>query len=136
MRDLVYFLHLILGFALVALPVIVLLNLGKKTAMLKPMALLAAAISWVLVVPAGILYMTFYPATKTLIKAGAWPWAHSILMETKEHWGILLPVVASVAALLTVTGKNEQSKKWWILVIVLSVLLAVFGRIIKMGAFQ
>lgn len=136
MRDLVYFLHLILGFALVALPVIILLNLGKKTPWLKPMAILAAAISWVLVVPAGILYTTFYPATKTLIKAGAWPWAHSIIMETKEHWGILLPVVASVAALLTVADKNEQSKKWWVLVIVLSVFLAVFGRLIKMGAFQ
>ena len=136
MRDLVYFLHLILGFALVALPALIVLNLNKKTDWLKPSAVLAAAISWVLIVPAGILYTVFYPATKTLVKAGAWPWAHSIIMETKEHWGILLPVAATIAALLTVADKNEQSKKWWILAIALSVLLAVFGRIIKMGAFQ
>ena len=134
MRDLVYFLHLILGFALVALPIIILINLKKKPAYLRPASALAAAISWILIIPAGLLYLNFYPATKTLIKAGAWPWAHSIFMETKEHWGILLPFVATVAAILVYRGKDGESKKWWILVLVMAVLIAVFGRIVKMGA--
>jgi hypothetical protein len=69
-----------------------------------------------------------------VVKAGAWPWAHSIVMETKEHWGIMLPVIVTVAAGLVWTGRAKESRKWWILVIVLAVLIGVMGRIVKMGA--
>ena len=136
MRDFVLFAHIILGLALIAFPIIILLYLKKQTNWIKPLSFATAAISWILLLPAGKLYITFYPATKTLIKAGAWPWAHSIIMETKEHWGLLLPVIATVAAGLIFTGKYEESKKWWILTIVLSILLGVMGRIVKVGALQ
>lgn len=135
MRDLALFAHIILGLALVVLPVVILLELNKKSSLLKPLSALAAGISWLLLLPAGVLYINFYPATKTLIKAGAWPWAHSIIMETKEHWGLLLPVIATVAALLVFSGRAKESRRWWILVMVLSIAIAVFGRIVKMGAF-
>ena len=134
MRDFVLFAHVILGLALIAFPIIILLYLKKQTRWLKPLSFVTAAISWVLLLPAGNLYLTFYPATKTLVKAGAWPWAHSIVMETKEHWGILLPIITTVAACLIYTGKKQESRKWWILVIIISILLGVMGRIIKIGA--
>ncbi len=136
MRDFVLFAHVIAGLALIAFPIIILLYLKKKSKWLKPLSFATAAISWVLLLPAGKLYITFYPATKTLVKAGSWPWVHSIVMETKEHWGLLLPIIATVAAGLIFTGKYEESKKWWILTIVLSILLGVMGRIVKIGALQ
>ncbi|MEK6942220.1 MAG: hypothetical protein AABW85_05170 [archaeon] len=134
MRDLAYFGHLLLGVGLVVLPIIILVNLKEKPKWLKAVSAITAAISWLLLLPAGLLYLAFYPATKTVIKAGAWPWAHSIIMETKEHWGLLLPVVATVATLLVFDGKEAESKKWWILLLVVSFLIAIFGRIVKMGA--
>lgn len=129
-----YFGHLLLGVGLVVLPIIILVNLKEKPKWLKAVSAITAAISWLLLLPAGLLYLTFYPATKTVIKAGAWPWAHSIIMETKEHWGLLLPVVATVATLLVFDGKEAESKKWWILLLAVSFLIAIFGRIVKMGA--
>lgn len=136
MRDFMLFAHIILGLALIAFPIIILLYLKKQTNWLKWLSFATAAISWILLLPAGKLYITFYPATKTLIKAGSWSWAHSIIMETKEHWGLLLPIIATVAAGLIFTGKYKESKKWWILVIILSALLGVMGRIVKIGALQ
>ncbi len=136
MRDLVLFVHIIIGMALLAFPVIILLYLKKKVKWLKPLSFATAALSWVLLLPAGKLYITFYPATKTLIKAGSWPWAHSVIMETKEHWGLLLPIIATVAAGLIFTNKEEESRKWWILVIALSVVLGVMGRVVKIGALR
>jgi len=136
MRDFVLFAHIILGLALIAFPIVIILYLKKQTNWIKPLSFATAAISWILLLPAGKLYITFYPATKTLIKAGAWPWAHSIIMETKEHWGLLLPIIATLATGLVFTGKAKESKKWWILTIVLSILLGVMGRIVKVGALQ
>lgn len=134
MRDFVLFAHIILGLALIAFPILILLYLEKRSKWVKPLSVLTAAISWILLLPAGKLYITFYPATKTLVKAGAWPWAHSVVMETKEHWGLLLPIITTVAAGLVLTGKTKESRKWWILAIILSVLLGVMGRIVKIGA--
>ena len=130
------FAHIILGLALIAFPIIILQYLKKQPYWLKPLSLLTAAISWALLLPAGKLYITFYPATKTLVKAGSWPWAHSVIMETKEHWGLLLPIIATVAAGLVFSNKVKESRKWWILTIVISILLGVMGRIIKIGALQ
>ncbi len=134
MRELVLYGHIILGLAIVILSVFILMELKKKSSYLKPMAAATAFISWLEILPAGILYLTFYPATKTVIKAGPWPWAHSIVMETKEHWGLLLPVIATVAAWLVYKDQLKESKKWWILLIALTVVIGIMGRIIKMGA--
>ncbi len=134
MRDIVYFGHLLLGIALVILPLLILNEANRKSKLIRPLSALAAASSWLILLPAGMLYTAFYPATKTLIKAGAWPWAHSIMMETKEHWGLLLPVIATVAAWLVFSNRVKESRRWWILVLVVSILIAVMGRVVKMGA--
>ena len=133
MRDLVLYLHIIAGLSIIVLSIVILLQMQKKSAWLKPLSALTAAISWLLLLPSAILYLTFYPATKTLIKAGAWPWAHSIFMETKEHWGLLIPIIATTAAGLVFTGRIKESKKWWILLLALAVLIGVMGRIVTMG---
>ena len=91
-------------------------------------------VSWVQVLPSAATYLIFYPATKAVIKAGAWPWAHSLVMETKEHWGLLIPVFVTVAAGLVWQGRLKESKKWWWLAIFVAVAIGVMGRVIKMGA--
>ena len=133
MRDIVLYTHIIIGLSLIALPIIILLQTQKKSTWLKPLSALTAALSWLLLLPSAYLYILFYPATKTLIKAGSWPWAHSIFMETKEHWGLLLPIIATVAAGLVYSGKIKESKKWWRLLMILSILIGIMGRIITMG---
>ena len=134
MRDFLLFAHIILGLALIAFPILIITGLKKQSNWLKPFSILTAAVGWILLLPSGKLYLTFYPATKTLINAGSKPWLHSILMETKEHWGLLIPITATVAAGLVLTNRPEESKRWWILVIIISILVGVMGRIIKMGA--
>jgi|SRR3989338_1614841 len=134
MRDLVLIAHILIGLALIVLPVLILRLSSKKSLLLKPLAGLAAILSWLLLLPAGILYIMFYPATKTLIKSGPYPWLHSILMETKEHYGLLLPLIATLAAYLVFTNKTKESRKWWILLIVISLLIGILGRLLKIGA--
>ena len=136
MRDFVLFGHVILGLSLIVFSIVILLYINKKAKWLKPLSIFTALISWAVLLPSGKLYLTFYPATKTVIKAGTWPWAHSIIMETKEHWGLLLPLIATTAAWLVVSGKNEESKRWWILLIILAALIGVMGRLVKIGALS
>lgn len=133
MRGLVLYGHIIIGLALIVFPILILLELKKQSALLKIYSAATAALSWFLLLPSSILYLTFYPATKTVIKAGSWPWAHSIVMETKEHWGLLLPIIATVAAGLVFMDKRDESKKWWILLIIITVLIGVMGRIVRLG---
>jgi hypothetical protein len=81
------------------------------------------ALSWVL---GGYWYVHFYGPDKALILKGPWPWAHSLVMEVKEHvffipllLALYLPIAArdklpssgaaramvlSVAALIVLSG--------------------------------
>ena len=133
MRDLMLYLHIIAGLSIIVLSIVILLQTQKKSAWLKPLSAITAVLSWLLLIPSAMLYLIFYPATKTLIKAGAWPWAHSIFMETKEHWGLLIPIIATTAAGLVFTGRIKESRKWWILLLALAALIGVMGRIVTLG---
>ncbi len=135
MRDLLLYIHIIIALLIIALPFIINARI-KRGASVKALAALCAALSWLLLIPAGMLYLIFYPATKTVIKSGSWPWVHSIIMETKEHWGLFLPLIATVAAWLVFTNKEKESRKWWLLLAILSLLLGVMGRLIKIGALK
>ena len=133
MRDVLLYVHILVGIALIILSSLILFQLKQKSPFLKIYSALTSILSWVLLLPSGNLYLTFYPATKTLIKAGGWPWAHSVIMETKEHWGLLIPIIATTAAWLVFTGKRKESRRWWILLIILTLLMGVLGRIVTLG---
>lgn len=135
MRDLLLYIHIIIGILIIVLPFIINARI-KRGANVKALAALCATLSWLLLIPAGMLYLIFYPATKTVIKSGNWSWVHSIVMETKEHWGLFLPLIATVAAWLVFTNKEKESKKWWLLLAILSLLLGIMGRLIKIGALK
>lgn len=56
-------------------------------------------LAWVL---GGYWYVNFYYAEKAVILKGPWPWAHNLVMETKEHLffiplilALYLPIVAA-----------------------------------------
>ena len=88
---------------------------------------LSMAAAWIC---GGYWYVHFYPAEKALILGGPWPFAHNLVMETKEHLflitgmlAFLLPVatreelfshaaarklVLSVAALIVITGLTVE----------------------------
>ena len=134
MRDFVLYAHILIGITIALLSAIILIKLKKQSSLVKPLSLINTVLSWLIILPAGKLYITFYPATKTVIKAGTKPWAHSIIMETKEHWGLLLPFIVTIATALVFKNELKESKKWWALAFILSILLGLMGRIIKFGA--
>ena len=80
----------------------------------------------------GYYYVFFYgKAVKPVIKAGAYPWAHTFVMETKEHLFLFLPVLAVVLLVLVtrcgvVFDTHQNLKKYTALLSALTVLLGVF----------
>ena len=131
-RDFALYSHLLIGILLIVIPIIILFKIASKnSSKIKSYSLITTILSWLLLVTGGRLYLTFYPATKTLINAGSRPWMHKVIMETKEHWGLLIPIIATAATLLVYSGKLKESKKWWQLLIIISALLGIMGWFIS-----
>ncbi|HWE50147.1 MAG TPA: hypothetical protein VG273_10180 [Bryobacteraceae bacterium] len=74
----------------------------------------------------GYWYVRFYPAEKTLILAGPWPFAHNVFMETKEH----LFFVTGILALLLPIATRE---KVYTNVAARKLVLSVAGMIVVTG---
>ena len=78
----------------------------------------------------GYWYVQFYPAEKTLILKGPWPFAHNIFMETKEH---LFFVTGILAILLPIATRenlfaNTAARK---LVLVTAAMIVVTGMVVE-----
>jgi hypothetical protein len=56
------------------------------------------SLAWVL---GGYWYVTLYPAEKAIILQGPWPFAHKVVMETKEHLFFIPLLLALYLPLLT-----------------------------------
>lgn len=99
-------------------------------AFLKRSALIAAVSYIITWFTGGYYYVVFYgKAIKPVIKAGAYPWAHTFFMETKEHLFLFLPILAIVLFMLatrygTVFDTNPRFKNYTAL---LSALIASIG---------
>ena len=88
--------------------------------------------SWIL---GGYYYVVYYGnIVKPLIKKSAYPWAHSIFMEAKEHIFLFLPFAALVAVLIFYILGEELEQKQAIkkTVIILSSLIVVLGAIMAL----
>lgn len=93
----------------------------------------------------GIYYLTVYPTLRPIIVGGPYPWIHRVVMETKEHVFLFLPVL-SIALLLMLVwlGKDEtllrdpRMRKAVIVVsalaLALIILSFVFGVLVSFGA--
>jgi len=88
-NDIVLFAHPSCGVIAVLASVWVLVELLNANAQNRSRARTAAAIVTFFMVAAWILggywYVNFYYADKAVILKGPWPWAHNVIMETKEH---------------------------------------------------
>lgn len=99
-------------------------------------------ISWIL---AGYYYTTYYGQhVKPQIIKGKIPWAHSILMESKEHIFLFLPFMGlALAAILLhskadVTKDDSLRKALAILasvIVVLGTVITIFGIVVS-GALK
>jgi len=66
----------------------------RRAKMIAGFGVILIFLSWI---TGGYYYLTDYQATvKAVIKAGPYPWAHSVITETKEHVFIFLPFLAIV----------------------------------------
>jgi len=84
-------------------------------------------IAWVL---GGYWYVNDYAADKALILAGPYPWAHNLIMETKEHLffmtlvlALLLPIVAR--------GNLANNKSARMMVLAVAILVALSGLAVE-----
>tara|TARA_Y100000310_G_scaffold57550_1_gene52811 strand:+ start:434 stop:913 length:480 start_codon:yes stop_codon:yes gene_type:complete len=93
----------------------------------------------------GYYYLSEYgSAIKPLIKAGASPWAHKIVMEIKEHVFLFIPFLALLTHGIIKNKEkelikgNKNIKKWIILLCALVVLMgfsmAFMGYLISSAA--
>ncbi len=78
--------------------------------------------SWLL---GGWYYVTYYGSVvKPIIKSGPYPWAHLIVMESKEHIFLMLPILTAVIMLFV--WLNKDKPKSMIPLAILNAVLAVF----------
>lgn len=140
--------HVMLGLIGVAFLVVVLVGLLRKNINIKLLkissllSLLSFLGSWFL---GGYYYVTYYgKAVKPTIKAGDYRWAHSVIMETKEHVFLFIPFLVAISFLVILLegdrlNIDSKLKKALILVVasavVLGVLIMLAGVVIS-GAYN
>ncbi len=81
------------------------------------------AAAWIL---GGYWYLHFYPADKTLILKGPWPFAHNLFMETKEHLFFLTLILSFYLPLATrdALHANSAARR---MVLCVAMLIALSG---------
>ncbi len=92
----------------------------------------------------GWYYVTVYgPVVKPVILGSAYPWAHTVVMETKEHIFLFIPVMAAVVTIALLSSKDfkEMATKGRTALGLLSALvflaafsMSFFGFLISSGA--
>ena len=99
----------------------------------------AAVFMWIAFIVAGYWYVTLYKVDKAIILKGPWPFAHNMVMESKEHLVIMLLLLATylpIAAADNLVGSKDARKvTLWTAGIVALLALAMDGEggIIAMG---
>ncbi|MBT3642999.1 hypothetical protein HN604_03945 [archaeon] len=111
----------------------------------KLLALIGTVLFFISWLSGGYYYVDTYGVdVKPLIKAGPQPWAHSIIMEAKEHIFLMLPFLGFICYAFIrkyekelAKGTNKQTRKAVLLLlgltIFLGVLMAFFGYLISSG---
>lgn len=100
------------------------INRAKKAALIGSILFL---LSWVI---GGYYYLTIYgPNVKPLIKESSISWAHSIVMETKEHVFLLLPLLSTLIYFIIKNNSKEiiKDKKLRTSILILSLLTFMIG---------
>ena len=99
----------------------------------------AAALMWLAFLIAGYWYVTDYKVDKAIILKGPWPFAHNMIMETKEHLVIMLLLLVTYLPIAAsdnlVASKGARRLMLWVTGIIALLALAMDGEggLIAMG---
>jgi len=99
----------------------------------------AAGLMWIAFVIAGYWYVVSYKVDKAIILKGPWPFAHNIVMETKEHLVIMLLLLVTYLPIAAsdnlVASKDARKLMLWLTGIIALLALAMDGEggLIAMG---
>jgi uncharacterized membrane protein YwaF len=143
MRELILMAHVFCGVACLIAAVWIFVEVlhasAANQARIRKMSWAAAVAMWLAFLIGGYWYVCFYPADKSLIVKGPWPFAHSFFMETKEHLVILLLLLATylpiAAANDLAANRGARQLVLWVsgMVALLALLMEGDGAIIAMG---
>ena len=99
----------------------------------------AAGFMWLAFIIGGYWYVNSYKVDKAIILKGSWPFAHNMVMETKEHLVIMLLLLVTylpiVAANNLATNKEARKLMLWVtgIIALLALVMDGEGAIIGMG---
>jgi hypothetical protein len=99
----------------------------------------AAGLMWLTFIVGGYWYVNYYAPEKAIIKAGPWPFAHSFIMETKEHVFLSLLLLATWLPIAAsgdiVDNPGLRKVVLWIaaLLVLMTLGMEGAGAIISMG---
>ncbi|MDC1205294.1 hypothetical protein N8083_00400 [Candidatus Pacebacteria bacterium] len=131
--------HVILGIIGVIGSYTVLLFLLKSAPPLRTLKIASttACISYILSWFSGGYYYVFYYGSqvKPGIKEGAYPWAHLVFMEVKEHIFIFLPfaTAALAVAIFTTGSRLETDSKLKNSLVLASAVITIVATIITLS---
>jgi hypothetical protein len=103
-------------------------NLGRVRAVAAVTAAFMV-LSWVL---GGYWYVNYYGPEKAMILRGPWPWAHSIVMETKEHL-FFIPLILALYLPIAAAADLIRSQAARAMVITVATLVVLSGLAIEGG---
>lgn len=81
----------------------------------------------------GYWYVIYYTADKEIIKAGAWPWAHNIVMEVKEHIFFMLLILSGFLTLILSQLKGADDFQYLRLAKSVCALIVLLGLMMEAG---
>ena len=95
---------------------------------------------WLSYVFGGFWYVNYYAEDKAIIKGGLMPWAHSLIMETKEHMFFVILFLSVFLSIVVFSNKIIEDKSIRKLVIIiagltifLSLGMEFMGALVAMG---
>jgi hypothetical protein len=106
---------------------------------IRRMSVAVAIAMWIAYLIAGYWYIVFYAPDKAVILKGPWPFAHNVLMETKEHLVMMLLLLATYLPIAArgrlASSAAARTVVLWTSSLVFSLALVAdsFGAIIAMG---
>lgn len=116
---------------------------AQNRARLQRVALFAGIFIWLSYLAGGYWYVTYYGADRDIIKAGPWPFAHTVVMETKEHvffvlllLSTYLPIAARAAADQIVEDSAARNLLLTItaFIVLLGLAMEGGGAVVALGA--
>jgi hypothetical protein len=94
---------------------------------------------WLAFLVGGYFYVTAYKADKAIILKGPWPFAHNMMMETKEHLVIMLLLLVTYLPIAAsdnlAASKGARKLMLWVTgtIALLALMMDGEGGMIAMG---